>query len=485
MKKNALRLLLLISLSPLFIRAQSTHDLPEEKQDIIAELEQRTDEFGKLAQTIWEHAELGYMEHKSSGALQGKLKSEGFTVEAGVAGMPTAFVASYGSGEPVIGLLAEFDALPGVSQEAVPYRKERAGNSAGHACGHHLFGTGSTAAAIAVKNWLKKSGHSGTIRVYGTPAEEGGSGKVYMVRAGLFEDVDAVMYWHAGSSNVVRANSNLAIVSAKFRFRGIASHAAGAPYRGRSALDGVEAMNYMVNLMREHVPAETRIHYVITKGGEAPNVVPAFAEVYYFVRHPEMREVRSVFERMVAAAEGAAKGTGTTVDYEITGGSYNLLPNEAVARTMQANLEAVGGVDYTAEERAFAEKIMETFNSQGLQPEDAAKVEPLVISEVAGNYSTDSGDVSWVAPLGSMSAATWAPGTASHSWQAVACGGTSMGTKGMIVAAKTLALSAVDLFQSPAVIEQAREELKRRTGEDFSYESLIGDRDPALDYMKQ
>jgi len=459
--------------------------LTREKQEIINEIESRKDQYGSIALKIWEHPELGYHETQSSQLLISTLESEGFTVKKGVEGMPTAFVASFGSGKPVIGLLAEFDALPGISQAAVPVRQEREGVPDGHACGHHLFGTGSVAAAIAVKNWLKRTGNSGTIRLYGTPAEEGGSGKVYMARGGLFDDTDAVMYWHAGSENAVRANSNLAIVSVKFRFHGIAAHAAGAPYRGRSALDAVEALDDMVNMMREHVTPETRIHYVITHGGEAPNVVPAFAEVYYFVRHPDVREVKSVLNRIVKAAQGAAMGTETTMDYEVTGGSFNLLPNETIATVMQSNLQIVGGVSYTPEERDFAEKIMKTFTSDNLSPDDANMVEPLDTSPQARNSSTDSGDVSWVTALGTMTAATWPPGTSSHSWQAVAAGGTSIGVKGMIVAAKTLALSVVDLFKDPATLEKAKAELNKRRGPDFKYEPLIGGRDPALDYMQK
>ena len=455
------------------------------KQEVMESLETSRASYEEIAMQIWSLAELGYQEHKSSALLQDMLKGAGFEVEAGVAGMPTSFVASYGKGKPVIGILAEFDALPGVSQEAVPYRQEREdGVAAGHACGHNLFGTGGSAAAIEIKSWLDKTGNSGTIRVYGTPAEEGGSGKVYMVRAGLFDDVDVAMYWHAGNSNEVRARSNLAIASMKFRFHGMAAHAAGAPERGRSALDGVEAMNYMVNLMREHVPSETRIHYVITRGGEAPNVVPAFAEVYYYIRHPDMRQVKAIMERVVDAADGAAKGTGTTMDYEITGGSFNVLPNETLSRAMQPNLEAVGGVEYTEAERDFAVELMKSFPNENVAPEDAASVRPLTISTVAGNSSTDSGDVSWVVPLVSMRAAAYVPGTAGHSWQAVASSGTSIGVKAMLVAAKTLALTAIDIYENPEISEQARAELEERRGDDFVYESLLGDRDPALDYRK-
>lgn len=454
------------------------------KEEAIAYLEAHAAEYGDLAQHIWTLAETGYQEFESSKALQEKLAAAGFEVKTGVADIPTAFVASYGSGEPVIGILAEFDALPGVSQDNVPYRKEREDCTAGHACGHHLFGAGSVAAAVAVKEWLSQSDASGTIRLYGTPAEEGGSGKVYMVRAGLFDDADVVLHWHPGDGNRAGAGTCLAVKSAKFRFHGVASHAAGAPHRGRSALDGVEAMNYMVNLLREHVPEKSRIHYVITRGGEAPNVVPAFAEVYYYVRHPEMREVKAIFERLVQAAEGAAQGTGTTVDYEVIGGAYNLLPNEVLARMMHENLEQVGGVHYTEEEKAFAEQIMESYPSEDKQPEDAAQIAPFRVSEVAAPYSTDVGDVSWVVPTTGLGAATWVPGTSAHSWQAVAAGGTSIGRKGMMVAAKTIALTAIDLFRRPEMINAANAELQKRRGDDFSYEALLGDREPPLDYRK-
>jgi aminobenzoyl-glutamate utilization protein B len=246
-------------------------------------LDKKMDHYAEVAHQIWEFAEVGYQETQSTELLQAQLQAAGFSVENGVAGIPTAFVASYGSGQPVIGILAEFDALPGVSQAAVPMRQEREEVNAGHACGHHLFGTASSAAAIAIKDWLVTSGTSGTIRVYGTPAEEGGAGKVYMVREGLMDDVDAILHWHPGNENSADASSSLANKSGKFRFYGKASHASSAPDQGRSALDGVEAMNMMVNMMREHIPMESRIHYVITRGGEAPNVVPAYAEVYYYV----------------------------------------------------------------------------------------------------------------------------------------------------------------------------------------------------------
>jgi aminobenzoyl-glutamate utilization protein B len=281
---------------------------------LISAIDAKRDSYADVAKRIWEFAEVGYQETRSSALLQEQLSSAGFSVSAGVAEIPTAFVATYGSGKPVIGIIGEFDALPGLSQAAVPERKPLDPNGAGHACGHHLFGTGSVAAAIAVKDWMKANNIRGTLKVFGTPAEEGGAGKVFMLRAGLFSDVDIAVAWHPGDDNSASMSSTLANVSAKFRFRGVSAHAAGAPERGRSALDGVEAMNIMVNLMREHVPDETRIHYVITNGGRAPNVVPDFAEVYYVARHGDMRVLDGIWERILNAASGAPPRTNTKKD---------------------------------------------------------------------------------------------------------------------------------------------------------------------------
>lgn len=465
----------LILVSSTFALGQKT------KQDVIKSIDSGYSSYSAVANKIWQFAEVGFQETKSSALLQETLAQAGFKIEAGVAGMPTAFVATYGSGKPVIGILGEFDALPGVSQDAVPELKKVEGRSAGHACGHHLFGTASAAAAIAVKDWLIANKKAGTIRFYGTPAEEGGSGKVYMVRGGLFNDVDVVFHWHPGAQNNASAGSSLANKTGKFRFTGIAAHAAASPERGRSALDGVEAMNDMVNMMREHITQESRIHYVITRGGEAPNVVPAFAEVYYYVRHPKRTEVKDMWERLTRAAQGAALGTDTKVEWEITGGVYDLLPNETLAKLMDANLRAVGGYTYTQEEKEFAEKIQKTFTST-LPPLSSTST----VSEVdlLSGGSTDVGDVSWVVPTAGLTTATWVPGTAAHSWQAVAAGGTSIGYKGMMMAAKTLALSIIDVYSNPALVDTAWKEFRKRTGENFKYEALIGDRPPALDYRK-
>lgn len=449
------------------------------REEVLSFLDASADHYTEIADRIWDLAELGYLETESAALLAGQLEHHGFSVERGVAGIPTAFVASYGNGGPVIGVMGEFDALPGMSQDRVPVRQPLEGVNAAHGCGHNLFGTASVAAAIAAAEWLSRTGSSGTIRFYGTPAEEGGSGKVYMVRAGLFDDADVVLSWHAADRNGASPGSNLAVKSAKFRFHGVSSHAGTAPDRGRSALDGVEAMNDMANLLREHVPQESRIHYVITSGGSAPNVVPEFAEVYYYVRHPDPETARGIFDRIVRAAEGAAMGTGTTVDFEVMGGSYSRLPVGALQEVVYESLQQVGGVIYDDRERSFARVLQESF--EDAPPlETAARIQPF---EWTQSYaSSDAGDVSWTVPTSTLSAATWVPGTAAHTWQAVAADGMSIGAKGMMVAAKTIALSAVELFTSSDRLAAIRAEFEERRGPDFRYAPLLGDRDPPLDY---
>jgi aminobenzoyl-glutamate utilization protein B len=464
----------------------STGAADPDKKMILADLDKRFPDLAGISKQIWNFAELGYQEEKSSALLEEQLRQEGFDVQTGVAGIPTAFVATFGSGKPVIGILGEYDALPGLATEAKPEFTPIAGQKGGHGCGHNLFGTASMAAAIEIKNWLKSSGHSGTIKMYGCPAEEGGSAKVYMVREGLFNDVDVALHWHPGAQNAADAGTSLANKNAKFRFKGIAAHAAASPERGRSALDGVEAMDFMVNMMREHIPSDTRIHYVITKGGEAPNVVPANAEVYYYVRNKDRSIVQSVWKRIESAAQGAAQGTGTQVTWEVLGGVYDLLPNVTLAEVMHQNLKTVGGVNYTPEETAFAQKISETFGDQKVPITNASEVKDFRdASEGAiSGGSTDVGDVSWAVPTVGLSTATWVPGSSAHSWQSTAASGMSIGQKGMLVAAKTLALTALDLFKTPALIEKATAEWKQKRGGDFKYEALLGDRKPALDYRK-
>ena len=453
---------------------------PADENALLAFVEGRQAQTTEIARTLWEFAEVGYQEERSSALLQSALAAEGFEINAGVAGIPTAFVASFGTGGPVIGILAEFDALPGITQDALPARSPIPNKPAAHACGHNLFGAGSLGAALAVRHWLEDTGTPGTIRLYGTPAEEGGSGKVYMVREGLFDDVDIVLHWHASDRNSASADTTLANRSAKFRFRGLSAHASSAPHNARSALDGVEAMNHMANLLREHIPQESRIHYVITAGGLAPNVVPDFAEVFYYVRHPEARVVQEIWARLEDAARGAAQGTGTQVDWETIHGNHPVLVNEPLAEMMDEKLRVIGGVDYTPEEQDFAEQIYATLTNPLRELGSEETVQPYEVSQ--GYGSTDVGDVSIAVPTVGLRIATWVPGTSAHSWQAAAAGGMSIGFKGATNAAKTLTLAAVELFENPELRQAAAATHRESIGEDFVYEALLGDRAPPLDY---
>jgi len=303
-----------------------------------------------------------------------------------------------------------------------------------------------------------------------------------MVREGLFNDVDVVLHWHPDDSNSANSRTSNSNKSAKFTFRGISAHAAGSPEQGRSALDGVEAMNHMVNMMREHIPQESRIHYVITKGGLAPNVVPDIAEVYYYVRHPDMSIVEDLFMRVVNTANGAALGTDTQMSYEVMHGNFSLLPNDTLQKIVHNNLNTLGGIKYDDKENEYASEIYSTFIEPDIKIGSQENVRPFKTSH--GYGSTDVGDVSWNVPTAGLRTATWVPGTASHSWQAVASGGTSIGLKGAELAAKTLAKSATDIFSNPSIIEDSKNELKSRVGEDFEYKPLLGDRKPPLDYRK-
>ena len=455
-----------------------------DRSELIRGVDARGPELTDAAMKIWGFAEMGYLETKSSALLQDQLKAAGFTVTPGVAGMPTAFIASYKNGDgPVVAVLAEFDALPGLAQAASPTRTPIPGQEAGHGCGHNLFGAASVNGAIALKAWMVAHNIKGELRVYGTPAEEGGSAKVYMVRDGLMKDVDIAIHWHPGNKNSAAQTASKANLSGKFRFHGVSSHASGAPEKGLSALDGVEIMDTATNFLREHVPEGTRIHYVITNGGKAPNVVPDFAEVYYYVRHNDPKVVQAVWSRVEQAARGAAMATGTKVDWEITGGVYSLLPNHTLGHVMDANLRRVGGETWTAEETEFAKTLAKALPDGGGDLESVKTVQPYDGDDDKGG-STDVSDISWTVPTVGLVTATFVPGSPGHSWQNAAAAGTTIGVKGAMVAAKTMALTGADIFTNPKLIADAKAELKKSQGPDFAYRAMVGDRKPPLDYRK-
>lgn len=483
MKRFIILAYLLVLLATLSCEASKIEKTKMKSEISLNYLNNSVQVYDKLQKSIWNNPELGFLETKSSGLLQQQLKDNGFSVESGVAGMPTAFVASYGNGSPVIGILAEFDALPGLSQDTVPYRKPLVEDGNGHGCGHNVFGVGSVAGGIAIKHWLEETGHAGTIKVFGTPAEEGGGGKVYMVRDGIFKGVDIVLDWHPGTQNCIDVETGTAIQMIDYKFYGKAAHAASNPDKGRSALDAVEAFDYMVNMMREHVPTSSRIHYIIADGGEAPNVVPAYARVSYYIRSPKREILKDLVKWINSAAEGAALGTQTEVKPEIICGFYEKLYNKTLAGLMQKNLEKVGGVIYNDSERAFAKEIIKSYNGNDSLLADASRVVPLGKEKVSeGGISSDVGDVSWNVPSITLNTAAFIPGSAGHSWQNVASCGSSIGTKALINTAKVFSLTAIDLYTNPEIVKKAKQEFDSRRGPGFKYESLIGNRTPALDY---
>jgi aminobenzoyl-glutamate utilization protein B len=454
--------------------AKNTVNAVDDKEDLLRQMDAQARHYGDLSRQIWEFAEVGYKEKQSSELLKGELRAAGFQLQENTADIPTAFVASYGVGKPVIGILGEYDALPGLSQEDVPEKKARVAGAGGHGCGHNLFGVASAFAAITVKNQMAEKKLPGTVRFYGTPAEEGGAGKVFMARAGVFDDCDIVLAWHPGDRNGTGLQASLANITAKFRFYGQAAHAAAAPERGRSALDAALLMAHAVDMLREHVPQTTRLHYIITNGGSAPNIVPDFAEVYLYARHPDMPTLDGIWQRVIKCAEAGALATETQLKFEIVGSVYNLLPNAPLTSLLDRNMRVVGGMQYSPDERRFAEKLRQTFPLAGtLELGSEGVIQPLRNDEDAAGFgSTDVGDVSWIVPTAQFTTATYVPGTPGHSWQSTACTGTSIGRKGMLIAAKTLALSTLELLRDQKQIEAAKADYaKRRAG--FEYRSRI------------
>jgi aminobenzoyl-glutamate utilization protein B len=454
---------------------------PARHQDILQLVDQRAAHFSATSRAIWDQPELGYQEEKSSALLQRELAAAGFRVQAGVAGEPTGFVATYGQGQPVIGIMGEFDALPGLSQAATPNRSPLVVDGPGHACGHNLLGAGAALAAAALREYMERNRVAGTLRYYGTPAEEGGNGKVYMIRAGLFRDVDVILQWHPGDENYVFNGGMLANNSARFQFHGIAAHAAAGPERGRSALDAVMLMGNGLEFLREHIPSNSRVHYIITNGGAAPNIVPDSAEMYLYARNPSSVVLGNVWSRILKIAQGAALMTETTLDMKEIGGTTNVVPNEVLAKVAQRNLEEVGGFAYTPDEKQFAEEVQKSLApGEGKKLESTAAVLPL--GARTGQASTDAGDVSWNVPTIGFRAATFVPGVVAHTWQAAATSGMSIGQKGMVVAAKALAITGADLFADAQLVADAKADFRKQLN-GATYQSVIPEfQKPPLDY---
>ena len=457
-----------------------------EKQRALDSIEQQHLNLESLSDAIWDHPEVGYHESFAADALCSFLEENGFQVERGLAGIPTAFCGSYGSGAPVIGLLGEFDALPGMSQKAGCFEKSAVSDDQpGHGCGHNLLGVGSLAAALGLKTYLE-AGHPGTVKFFGCPAEEGGSGKGFMARSGVFQGLDAAFSWHPGDLNSVSTESTMANYQISYRFQGIASHAALSPELGRSALDALELMNVGVQFLREHVPVDTRIHYAITDtGGTAPGTVQSHAEVLYLLRAAQLPQVKALYERVNKIAQGAAMMTETTVEAKFIKACSNMVLNTELMKVMQRNLKEIPCDFFDEADMDFARKMAATFTYKDSYFEDvAAQIEDPVqreeilkdkdapihtviiplLRETQGFVSSDVGDVSWNCPVAQIGTSTMPAGTPMHSWQAVAAGKSPMAHKGMIYAAKVIAASAIDVLEDPEIIRRAKEEFVRRTG---------------------
>jgi aminobenzoyl-glutamate utilization protein B len=455
-------------------------------EDIWSFVDAKKTTFEKLADEVWAVPETCFGEYKSVALHKQELKAQGFRVTENCGGLPTAVMGEAGEGGPVIAILGEFDALPGLSQEAgATERREVATGGPGHGCGHNLLGSGAMLAATAIKDYLAKNGLKGRVRYYGCPAEEGGSGKAFMVREGAFDDVDIAISWHPAPFMALNVANSLSMIQIDFTFSGRASHAAASPHLGRSALDAVELMNVGVNYMREHVPSDARIHYAtIDAGGIAPNVVQAKATVRYMVRAIELPTMYNVFERVKKVAEGAALMTETTVTSQVYSAMSNLLGNAPLEKAMQANLQHLGPPPFDDLDRAFAKKIQATFQEEdivmsykrfGVQRTEASLGEVVVPADSPRAQlrgSTDVGDVSWVVPTVQAYGATWAIGTPGHSWQMTAQGKTPAAHKGMVQAAKAMAATALDCLRDPALIASAKADFAQRT-KTFAYKSPL------------
>jgi aminobenzoyl-glutamate utilization protein B len=429
-----------------------------------------------LSDRVWALAETALRETQSAALLADYAERQGFTVTRGVSGMPTAIVAEYGAGRPIIGVLGEYDALPGLSQKASPAREPLAPGAAGHGCGHNLLGAGSLGAAVAIKELIEAGAVGGTVRFYGTPAEEAVGGKIYMLRDSQFDDLDVCLAWHPGDRTRADTQSSQAIIDFIVEFRGKAAHAAFDPWNGRSAVDGLELFTHGLNMLREHVRPSVRIHYVILDGGKVPNVVPEYAKLWCWVRDTKRGGVDAVFKRVGALAEGAALMAGVKSSVTVQGGDYEMLVNMTGARLVHGNLRRLGPIEYSEEEQEFARAIQ---RATGVEPMGlSGTLQPFEGQKPEGG-STDVGDVSWVTPTLHFTMTTAPADTPWHAWPVVACGGMSIGHKGMIQAAKALAMTMVDLYEDPATLKAIRAEFERQT-EGHVYKGYIPDGPPHL-----
>ena len=450
-----------------------------------------------ISDKVWEFAELGLIEFKSSALLADELEKHGFKVERGIAGMPTAFIATYGEGKPVIGIMGEYDALPGLSQKKAPRKDPLEPGKPGHGCGHNIHGTSGIAAAIAARKAIEKHKKRGTIKFFGCPAEENFSGKVFMVRDGCFSDIDALISHHPNTMNDASLMSSLAVNSVKFHFYGKASHAGGSPEQGRSALDAVELMNMGVNYLREHVIQDARIHYIIEKGGDQPNIVPPYARSWYYVRAPERDQMEFIYNWILDIAKGAAIMTRTEVETEFLEGSYNIVPNRTISELIVKNMREIGLPKYSAEDLMFAEEIANSISPEmkiaqlkkSKRPGWERLVDKLIDNEVPDPWgegevshgSTDVADVSWQTPTVEFGTPTWVLGTPAHSWQAVAQNGVGIGHKSLIFAAKVMAATAIDLLTDKDALDKAKEEHRQRISNKKYTSPIPPDKKPPLD----
>ncbi len=458
--------------------AQKSQKIPANKRAALTSIDNHASEMIALSNKIWAAAEIALKENVSAKALADYAEAQGFTVERGVAEMPTAFIASYGSGKPIIGIMGEFDALPGLSQKAVPEKSPLVEGAAGHGCGHNLFGPGSLGAAVAVKELIEQGKLKGTVRFYGTPAEEAVGGKIYMARAGLFDDLDACLDWHPDAENKASTQSSQAMIEVTVEFMGQAAHAAFDPWNGRSALDAVEAFVNGLNMFREHMKPSVRIHYIIEKGGDAPNIVPDYARVGLYVRDATRKGMMEVYQRVQEIGEGAALIAGVTPKMTITSGYHEQLPNITGSNILHKNMQLVGPISYTPEELAFATGIQRAVKMEenGLDG-SIGGIDPT--SEFPAGGSTDVADISWITPEISLVATTAPIGTPWHSWAVVACGGMSIGHKGMVFAAKSLALTMIDLFENESIRKSMREEFIEKKG-DYVYKAILPEGPPPV-----